>query len=117
MIFFDSDVYIDVGVITPTWQSKDNGSRHSASTVKNLLSRLNGMSVESGTLIWDRGNVSKSYVKMVEDMKWKLICGILKTSKEAKEAISTTDVPIGPDTLARSSRAGHIYAICDKNAE
>jgi transposase len=87
------------------------GSRHSASTVKNLLSRLNGMSIESGTLIWDRGNVSKSYVKMVEDMEWKLICGIPKTSKEAKEAISTTEVPIGPDTLARSSRAGHIYAI------
>jgi transposase len=40
-----------------------------------------------------------------------LICGIPKTSKEAKEAISTTEVPIGPDTLARSSRAGHIYAI------
>jgi hypothetical protein len=40
-----------------------------------------------------------------------LICGIPKTSKEAKKAISTTEVPIGPDTLARSSRAGHIYAI------
>lgn len=88
-----------------------NGSRHSASTVKNLLTRLNGMSIESGTLIWDRGNASKSYVEMVENMGWKLICGIPKTSQEAKEAISTTDIPIGPDTLARSSRAGHIYAI------
>jgi transposase len=88
-----------------------NGSRHSVSTVKNLLARLNSMTIEQGTLIWDRGNVSKSYVKTVEDMEWKLICGIPKTSKEAKEIISMTDVPIGPDTLVRSSRAGHIYAI------
>lgn len=87
------------------------GSRHSVSTVKNLLARLNNMTIEQGTLIWDRGNVSKSYVKTVEDMDWKLICGIPKTSKEAKEIISMTDVPIGPDTLVRSSRAGHIYAI------
>ena len=87
------------------------GSRHSVSTVKNLLARLNSMTIEQGTLIWDRGNVSKSYVKTVEDMEWKLICGIPKTSKEAKEIISMTDVPIGPDTLVRSSRAGHIYAI------
>ena len=44
-------------------------------------------------------------------MGWKLICGIPKASKEAKKIISMTNVPIGPDTLARSSRAGHIYAI------
>ncbi len=65
-----------------------NGSRHSASTVKNLLARLNAVSIEPGTLIWDRGNVSRRYVEMVEDMGWKLICGIPKTSKEAKEIIS-----------------------------
>jgi transposase len=92
-----------------------NGSRHSASTVKNLLTRLNSMAIEQGTLIWDRGNVSKSYVKTVEDMKWKLICGIPKTSNEAKEIICMTDVPIGPGTLVRSSRAGHIYAIKTKS--
>jgi len=57
-----------------------NGSRNSASTVKNLLTRLNSMSIEQGTLIWDRGNVSKSYVNVVEAMEWKLICGVPKTS-------------------------------------
>ena len=92
-----------------------NGSRHSASTVKNLLTRLNSMTIEQGTLIWDRGNVSESYVKTVEDMEWKLICGIPKTSNEAKEIIRMTDVLIGPDTLVRSSRAGHIYAIKTKS--
>ncbi|KAF5430529.1 Transposase [Candidatus Methanophagaceae archaeon] len=92
-----------------------NGSRNSASTVKNLLTRLNRMSIEQGTLIWDRGNVSKSYVNTVEAMEWKLICGVPKTSNEAKEIISMIDVPIGPDTLVRSSRAGHIYAIKAKS--
>jgi transposase len=87
------------------------GSRHSASTVKNLLARLNTMTIESGTLIWDRGNVSKRYVEMVEDAEWKLISGIPKTSNEAKEILSMTEIPIGPDTLARSTRNGCIYAI------
>lgn len=91
-----------------------SGSRHSASTVKNLLARLNSMTIESGTLIWDRGNVSKRYVEMVKDAGWKLICGIPKTSNEAKEIISMTEIPIGPDTLARSARTGHIYAIKTK---
>jgi len=36
---------------------------------------LNAVSIEPGTLIWDRGNVSRRYVEMVEDMGWKLICG------------------------------------------
>jgi hypothetical protein len=61
-----------------------NGSLRSASTVKNLLARLNGVSIEPGTLIWDCGNVSKRYVEMVADMGWKLICIRPKTSKEAK---------------------------------
>ena len=91
-----------------------SGSRHSASTVKNLLARLNSMTIESGTLIWGRGNVSKRYVEMVKDAGWKLICGIPKTSNEAKEIISMTEIPIGPDTLARSARTGHIYAIKTK---
>jgi len=86
------------------------GNRNSASTVKNLLARLDRLSIDSGTLIWDRGNVSKKHVEMVEGMNWKLVCGIPKTSNEAKRIISMTDIPIGPDTLVRSSRAGHIYA-------
>ncbi len=61
------------------------GNRNSAPTVKNLLARLDGLSIDSGTLIWDRGNVSKKHVEMVEGMNWKLICGIPKTSKEAKK--------------------------------
>jgi transposase len=91
------------------------GSRHSASTVKNLLSSLSRSTIEPGTLIWDRGNVSLKHVEMVEESGWKLITGVPKTSKEAKEIIAETEIRIGPDSLVRSSRAGHIYA--EKNVQ
>ena len=92
-----------------------NGSRHSISTVKNLLNRLSKMAIEPGTLIWDRGNVSKKHVQTVDESRWKLICGVPKTSKEAKEIIGKTKIPISPDSLVRSSHAGHIYAIKTEN--
>jgi len=88
-----------------------NGSRHSSSTVRNLISNLKKAPVEPGTLIWDRGNVSRKHVEEILAIGWKLICGVPKTSKKAKELIIETDVPIWPETLARSSKAGHIYAI------
>jgi transposase len=92
-----------------------NGSRHSISTVKNMLSRLGDMSIEPGTLIWDRGNVSRKHIELVEKSRWNLICGVPKTSNDAKEIISKTEIPIGPDSLVRSSKAGHIYAIKTRN--
>jgi transposase len=88
-----------------------NGSRHSISTVKNLIACLNQAPTEPGTLIWDRGNVSRKHVEAVVDAGWKLICGVPKTSLEAKEIIGTTEIPVNPETLVRSSRAGHIYAV------
>jgi len=88
-----------------------NGSRHSNSTVRNLISSLKKAPIEPGTLIWDRGNVSQKHVEGIVSSGWKLICGVPKTSKKAKELIIETDVPIWPETLVRSSKAGHIYAI------
>jgi len=38
-----------------------------------------------------------------------------KTSNEAKGIIGKTEIPIGPDSLVRSSHAGHIYAIKTRN--
>lgn len=87
------------------------GNRHTASTVKNLLARLADLSIEPGTLIWDRGNVSKEHVDIVDASGWKLVCGVPKTSDEACNLIETADIPINPTTLARSSQAGHIYAV------
>ncbi len=92
-----------------------SGSRHSISTVKNLLERLAGIAIEPGTLIWDRGNVSRKHVELVEESGWKLICGVPKTSNEAKGIIGKTEIPVGPDSLVRSSQAGHIYAIKTRN--
>lgn len=91
-----------------------NGSRQSISTVKNLISCLNQAPTKPGTLIWDRGNVSRKHVETVVDAGWKLICGVPKTSLEAKEIIGTTEIPVNPETLVRSSRAGHIYAVKSK---
>lgn len=86
-----------------------NGKRKDASTVKNLLVRLDETAIEPGTLIWDRGNVSKDYVKMVESTNWKLISGIPKTSKEALSIIDGADVKADPSTFISKSRTGHIY--------
>lgn len=87
-----------------------NGKRKDASTVKNLLVRLDETAIEPGTIIWDRGNVSKDHVKMVESTDWKLISGIPKTSKDALSIIDGADLKSDPSTFILKSRTGHIYA-------
>lgn len=88
-----------------------NGSRNGLSTIRNLVTRLKDTGIEPGTIIWDRGNVSGEYVKMIELAGWKLICGVPKTLKEAKNIIDNTDVPLNPTTFVHKSRTGHIYAV------
>lgn len=92
-----------------------NGSRNTSSTVRNLIVRLTDTSIEPGTIIWDRGNVSGEHVEMVESGGWKLICGIPKVSNEACNIIENTDVALNPGTFVHKSRDGHIYAV--KNYE
>jgi transposase len=87
-----------------------NGKRKDASTVKNLLARLDETAIEPGTLVWDRGNVSKEHVKMVETADWKLISGVPKTSKEALCFVDETNVEPTPSSFILKSRTGHIYA-------
>jgi hypothetical protein len=60
---------------------------------------------------WDRENVSKEHVNMIEIADWKLICGIPKTLKIAKNIIGSTDVPLNPSTFIQKSRTVYIYAI------
>ena len=93
-----------------------NGSRNTSSTVKNLLARLKGTSIKPGTLIWDRANVSKAHVRDVELANWKLICGVPKTSKDARALVEDTDVPLRPDTYIRRTGEGHLYAVRAKGA-
>jgi transposase len=92
-----------------------NGSRNSLSTIRNLITQLKDTGIEPGTIIWDRGNVSKEHVNMIELADWKLICGIPKTLKEAKNIISNTDVPLNPSSFIQKSRTGYIYAIKTHN--
>lgn len=87
-----------------------NGSRSGSSTIKNLVAQLTNTGLQPGTIIWDRGNVSKEYVEIVESADWKLICGIPKTSKEVKKIIEDTEVSISPDSFVHKSKTGHIYA-------
>jgi transposase len=87
-----------------------NGSRNSLSTIKNLVAQLINTGIKPGTLIWDRGNVSKDHVDMIESAHWKLICGIPKTLKDVKNIIGKTDIPLSPETFVHKSRTGHIYA-------
>jgi len=88
-----------------------NGNRNGLSTIRNLVTQLKDTGIEPGTIIWDRGNVSKEHVNMIELAGWKLICGIPKTLKEVKNIIGSTDVPLNPSTFIHKSRTGHIYAI------
>ncbi len=87
-----------------------NGSRSGSSTIKNLVVQLKNTGLQPGTIIWDRGNVSKDYVEIVESADWKLICGVPKTSKEVKKIIEDTEIPISPDSFVHKSKTGHIYA-------
>ena len=85
------------------------GSRNSVSTIKNLVARLQESPLDPGTLIWDRGSVSKEHVDTVEAAGWKLVCGVPKSVRDARRIIKKAIIRYSWDTLARSSKAGHIY--------
>jgi transposase len=87
-----------------------NGSRNGLSTVKNLVAQLINTGIKPGTVIWDRGNVSKDNINMIELADWKLICAIPKIFKDVKNIIDKTEIPLSPDTFVHKSRTGHIYA-------
>ena len=87
-----------------------NGSRHSASTIKNLLSWLTSSPIEPGTIIWDRGNVSKEHISLFELSGWKVISGIPMSIGDAKKIVKDTVVPTNPNTFVQKGNTGHIYA-------
>jgi len=91
------------------------GNRNDKSTINNLLARLSEMAIDPGTLVWDRGNVSKDHVLAVEGIGWNMLCGIPKSSKEVKAIIAQTKVKPGPDTIVHKSKSNHIYAVKSKN--
>ena len=95
----------------PIGQFVFSGKRHPASTLKNLLTWLVESSIDPGTIIWDRGNVSEEHIKAFETVGWKVICGIPLSNKEASEVVKNTEIPLNPETYIQKSRTGHIYAV------
>ena len=86
------------------------GSRHGVATVKNFLVRVIRMGAKRGTLIWDRGMVSKDHVEAVEAARWKLVCGLPKTLGVVKEVLDRVEVPWRPENLVRKTKVTTIYA-------
>jgi transposase len=94
----------------PISHSTYSGERTSITTVNNLFSRLNDLSIVPGTLIWDRGNVSNQSIQIVEQFNWKIICGLPKTSKVVQNILLDTSIPTTPQYKIKNSECGHIYA-------
>jgi len=87
------------------------GSRNAPSTIKNLILALQESSVEPGTLIWDRGNVSGEHVESATAAGWHLICGVPMSVNEARDILERTQLEYSHETLARGSKGGHVYAV------
>ncbi len=104
----------------PVTHSVFEGSRHGAATVRNFLVRVlrlgereeeKGLVPKGGTLIWDRGVVSKDHVLAVEAAGWQLVCGLPKTLSSVKAILDRVEVPWRPETLVRRTKVTTIYAV------
>ena len=62
------------------------------------------------TIIWDRGNTSQKTVTATERLGWKIICGIPKISKDAKNIVIETEVSESPANLIPCKKSGELYA-------
>jgi len=71
--------------------------------------RLREMMVPQGTIVWDRGYTTTAEIGRVEKEGWKLVCGVTKRTKEAKNLIARTEPPIDPDHLV-PTQCMNIYA-------
>lgn len=86
------------------------GNHTSMTTMQHVIPRLSDFSIQNGTIIWDRGNTSNKTVNALENMGWKIICGVPKISEEAKEIIISTEIPEKPDFLVPCKNTGELYA-------
>ena len=86
------------------------GNFNSMASVKNLLVQLIDMSINPGTLIWDRGNTSEESIRDIEKIGWKLICGVQKVSEEAITLLRETEVPLSAKNRVKSTGNSALYA-------
>ena len=96
----------------PEYHAVFEGSRSGSTTVRNMLAVLpkqkNGES--SGTIIWDRGNISMKNVEDIELTSWKLISGIPRSMKKAKEIMEHSLIKEKPQNLVRKTKIANIYS-------
>ena len=85
------------------------GNHTSMTTMQHVIPRLSDFCIKNGTIIWDRGNTSKRTVNTLEDMGWKVICGVPKISDDAKKVILTSEIPENPDFLVPCKNTGELY--------
>ena len=97
----------------PEYHAVFGGSRSGVTTIRNLIAALpnpeDGKS--SGTIIWDRGNMSANNVNDVESASWKLISGIPKSVKQIRNILSKTEIKAKPQNLTRKANTAHIYSV------
>ena len=97
----------------PEYHAVFGGSRSGVTTIRNLIAALpnpeDGKS--SGTIIWDRGNMSANNVNDVESASWKLISGIPKSVKQIRNILSETEIRAKPQNLTRKANTAHIYSV------
>jgi len=86
------------------------GNFNSMASVKNLLVQLIDMSINPGTLIWDRGNTSVESIRDIEKLGWNLICGVQKVSEEAISLLRETEVPLSVVNRVKSTENSALYA-------
>lgn len=85
------------------------GGFHSITTIPDLMIGLKEMMAPPGTIVWDRGYTTTAEIGRVEKEGWKLVCGVTKRTKEARNLIARTEPGIDPDHLV-PTQCMNIYA-------
>jgi transposase len=86
------------------------GATNSVSTVEELIPRLADFAIQDGTVIWDRGNTSRRTITTIERHGWRVLCGVPKSSKDARALVAGTEVHLEPGCLVPCKRSGELYA-------
>ena len=87
-----------------------HGNTNSVATVEELIPRLADFAIRDGTVIWDRGNTSHRTITTIERHGWKILCGVPKSSKDAKSIVASSDIPTDPEFLVPCKKSGELYA-------
>ena len=96
----------------PEYHAVFEGSRSGSTTIRNLLAALPELEdgKSSGTIIWDRGNISRKNVEDIGLTSWNLISGIPKSVKEAGSIMRDTEIVEIPQNFVRKTKVANVYA-------